>query len=89
MNLYQKPGRSGALKANDRAKLRMSVLQAAVAHARDPHGAPPDLSAECGGTGIDAVATRALVAGARTNGGGLIEAPGLAKTCSEPTSMSA
>jgi hypothetical protein len=70
---------AGALKANDRAKLRMSVLQAAAEHAHDPHGTPPDLAAECGRTGIDAAATRTLVARARTNGGGLIEAPGLAK----------
>ena len=40
---------------------------------------PPDLAAECGSAGIDAVATRALVAGARANGTGLVEAPGLAK----------
>jgi hypothetical protein len=70
---------AGALKANDRAKRRMSVLQAAAEHAHDPHGTPPDLAAECGRTGIDAAATRTLVARARTNGGGLIEAPGLAK----------
>jgi hypothetical protein len=70
---------ASALKANERAKLRMSVLQAAVQHAHDPHGAPPDLAAECGNAGIDAGAIRSLIAGARANGGGLIEAPGLAK----------
>ncbi|MGE5260591.1 MAG: hypothetical protein ACM3MH_06900 [Actinomycetota bacterium] len=70
---------AGALKANERAKLRMSVLQAAVQHAHDPHGAPLDLAAECGNAGIDAGAIRSLIAGARANGGGLIEAPGLAR----------
>ncbi|HMK41672.1 MAG TPA: hypothetical protein VK451_08950 [Methyloceanibacter sp.] len=70
---------AGALRANERAKLRMSVLQAAVQHAHDPHSAPPDLAPECGSAGIDAIATRGLIAGARDNGGGVIEAPGLAK----------
>jgi uncharacterized protein Yka (UPF0111/DUF47 family) len=70
---------AGALKANERAKLRMSVLQAAVQHAHDPHSPPPDLAVECGSAGIDAVATRTLIAGAHANGAGLIEAPGLAK----------
>lgn len=68
-----------ALRANDRAKLRMSVLQAAMRHARDSHAPLPDFSAECGSAGLDAVATRALVAGARTNGEGSIEAPDIAK----------
>ncbi|HZP09609.1 hypothetical protein [Methyloceanibacter sp.] len=70
---------AGALAANDRAKLRMSVLQAAAQHARDPHGPAPDFVAECGAAGIDSFATRALIAGARANGTGLIEALGLAK----------
>jgi uncharacterized protein Yka (UPF0111/DUF47 family) len=70
---------AGALRANERAKLRMSVLQAAVQHAHDPHSPPPDLAAECGSAGIDAIGTRTLIAGARANGAGLIEAPGLDK----------
>jgi uncharacterized protein Yka (UPF0111/DUF47 family) len=70
---------AGALKANERAKLRMSALQAAVQHANDPHTPPPDLTGECGSAGIDAVATRSLITGARANGDGLIEAPGLSK----------
>ena len=68
-----------ALGANERAKLRMSVLQAAMQHARDPQAPIPDFAAECGSTGLDAVTTRALVAGARTSGEASIEAPGLAK----------
>lgn len=51
-----------ALGANERAKLRMSVLQAAMQHARDPEAQIPDFVAECGSTGLDAVTTRALVA---------------------------
>jgi hypothetical protein len=70
-----------ALGANERAKLRMSVLQAAMQHARDPEAPIPDFVAECGSTGLDAVTTRALVAGARTSGERSIEAPGLAKLC--------
>ncbi len=70
---------AGALRANERAKLRMSVLQAAMQHARDPHAPIPDFVTECGSTGLDAVSTRTLVAGARTSGAGSIEAPGLAK----------
>ena len=67
------------LRANDRAKVRLSVLQAAADHARDPHGVPADLSAECRSAGVDAVAAKALVAGARPVVDGVIEAPGLAK----------
>jgi pyruvate,orthophosphate dikinase len=51
-----------ALGTNERAKLRMSVLQAAMQHARDPEAQIPDFVAECGSTGLDAVTTRALVA---------------------------
>jgi uncharacterized protein Yka (UPF0111/DUF47 family) len=54
-------------------------LQAAAEHARDPHGVPADLSAECRSAGVDAIAAKALVAGARPVVNGVIEAPGLAK----------
>jgi hypothetical protein len=67
------------LSANDRAKARMSVLQAAAEHAHDPHGQAADLAAECRNAGVDAVATRSLIAGARSTASGIIEAPGLAK----------
>jgi uncharacterized protein Yka (UPF0111/DUF47 family) len=70
---------AGALKANDRAKLRMSLLQAAVHHAHEPHAAIPDFAADCGDAGIDAVTARTLVAGARIDGEGAIEAPGLSR----------
>jgi hypothetical protein len=73
------------LRANDRAKLGLSVLQAAVQHARDPDRPVADLSAECRRTGIDAVAIKALVMGARPSASGTIEAPGLAKLGSSLT----
>jgi hypothetical protein len=67
------------LSANDRAKVRMSALQAAVEHAHDPLGQAADLAAECRNAGVDAVATRSLIAGARNMASGIIDAPGLAK----------
>jgi len=67
------------LRANDRAKVRLSALQAAAEHAHEPHGPPADLAAECRRAGVDAMATRALIAGARPAANGVIEAPGLAK----------
>ena len=41
------------LSANDRVKARLSVLQAAAHHARDPHGVHFDLGNECRSAGID------------------------------------
>jgi hypothetical protein len=70
---------AGALKANDRAKLRMSLLQAALHRAHEPHAALPDFATECGNAGIDAVTARALVAGAHIGGDGTIEAPNLSR----------
>jgi uncharacterized protein Yka (UPF0111/DUF47 family) len=70
---------AAGLRANDRAKVRLSALQAALQHANDPGGTPADLAAECRSVGIDAVAIRSFVAGARPAGNGLVEAPGLAK----------
>ena len=37
---------AGALRASERPA-PMSVLQAAVQHAHDPHSPPPDLAPEC------------------------------------------
>ena len=42
-------------------------------------GRPADLAAECRNAGVDAVATRSLIAGARNIASGIIDAPGLAK----------
>jgi uncharacterized protein Yka (UPF0111/DUF47 family) len=70
---------AAGLRANDRAKVRLSALQAALQHARDPGAAPADLAAECRSAGIDAVAIKSFVAAARSGGNGFVEAPGLAK----------
>ena len=67
------------LRANEQAKVRMSALQAAARHARDPSFPPADLSPECRSAGIDAIAIRSLVAGTRASASGTLEAPGLAK----------
>ncbi len=49
------------LQANDRVKVRLSVLQAAARHARAPETATFDLEDECRAAGIDADAMQALV----------------------------
>ncbi|MFD2182071.1 hypothetical protein [Rhodoplanes azumiensis] len=66
-----------ALAANDRAKLRMSVLQAVAQQARRPGGPVPDLVVEARAAGLDAQALRGLVLGARAGPGELVAAPGL------------
>jgi uncharacterized protein Yka (UPF0111/DUF47 family) len=63
------------LAANDRVKVRLSVLQAAARHARDPHGVRFDLTAECRAAGIDFVAMQTLVNGASLLAGEQITAP--------------
>lgn len=68
-----------ALAANDRAKVRMSALQAAVERAGHPAAAPVDLSAECRAARIDATAVKSLIAGARAAAGGKIAAPGASR----------
>ncbi len=65
------------LAANDRAKVRMSALQAIVLHARVPSEEPADLAAECRAASMDATAIRAIIAGARSAGAGTIASPGL------------
>ena len=65
------------LAANDRAKLRMAALQAAVQHAYDPASAPADLSAECRAAGVDALSIQSLVGDARTSAAGTVVVPGL------------
>jgi uncharacterized protein Yka (UPF0111/DUF47 family) len=67
------------LAANDRVKARLSVLQSAGRHARDPHGVSFDLTAECRAAGIDAVAMETLINGANLLSGERITAPGLGK----------
>ena len=65
------------LAANDRVKARLSVLQAAGRHARDPRGVRFDLANECRAVGIDPVAMETLVNGASPLAGERITAPGL------------
>ena len=67
------------LAANDRVKARLSVLQAAVSHAREPHGARFDLTDECRAAGIDPVELEALVNGASLVAGDRLAAPGLTR----------
>jgi uncharacterized protein Yka (UPF0111/DUF47 family) len=66
------------LAANDRVKVRMSILQAAAQHARKPAGAAIDLSAECRMVGIDPAAVRSLIGDARVTPNGAVAALGLA-----------
>jgi uncharacterized protein Yka (UPF0111/DUF47 family) len=65
------------LSANDRIKARLSVLQAAVRHAREPSGAAFDLAEECRTAELDTLAMEALVERARLCGSGQITALGL------------
>ena len=67
-----------ALVANDRAKVRMSALQAAVQHALHPSVETIDLSTECRAAGVDATAVHSLIAEARASNG-RITAPNLTK----------
>lgn len=67
-----------ALAANDRAKLRMSALQAALGHALAPAEAPLDLSREAREAALAAEAIRDLVREATTAEGDDFQAPGLA-----------
>ncbi len=65
------------LSANDQIKTRLSVLQAAGRHARDPNGARFDLNDECRAVGIDPVPMQALVNSASVVDGERVTAAGL------------
>ncbi len=65
------------LAANDRAKVRMSALQAAAHRAGSPAGTSIDLGSECRAAGVDPVDIRVLVSGAKFTIGDVISAPGL------------
>jgi hypothetical protein len=65
------------LSANDRVKVRLSILQAAERHARDPAGAKFDLATECSAAGIDAAAMETLVDWASIATDQRVAAPGL------------
>jgi uncharacterized protein Yka (UPF0111/DUF47 family) len=66
------------LAANDRIKLRLSALQAAAQHAREPDRAAPDLAIESRAAGIAPAALVTLIGGSRLAGDGKVVAPGLA-----------
>jgi uncharacterized protein Yka (UPF0111/DUF47 family) len=66
------------LAANDRIKVRLSILQAAARRAREPAGPLADFAAECRTTGLDPSVVRSLVTGARLTANGAMLAPGLA-----------
>ncbi|MFZ0694222.1 MAG: hypothetical protein WAN51_08755 [Alphaproteobacteria bacterium] len=54
-----------ALAANDRIKLRLSLLQEAASHARTPNGEPRSFRAERQAAGLDTPSLDSFVAGAR------------------------
>jgi hypothetical protein len=65
------------LSANIRVKARLSVLQAAGRHARDPSGASFDLADECRTADLDVMAMESLVNRAHLLAGERVTAPGL------------
>jgi uncharacterized protein Yka (UPF0111/DUF47 family) len=65
------------LAANDRVKVRLSILQAAAHHALDPSGVHFNLTDECRTLGIDLVAMETIVNRASRLGDERITAPGL------------
>jgi len=65
------------LLANDRVKVRLSILQAAARHAHDPAQVRFDLRNECRATDLDLVAMETLVNRASRLGDERITAPGL------------
>jgi uncharacterized protein Yka (UPF0111/DUF47 family) len=67
------------LAANDRVKLRLSVLQAAARRASEPTSPRFDLISECRAAGLDHIALEALVNRAILSAGERISAPGLAE----------
>ncbi len=67
------------LAANDRIKVRMSALQAAVQHAQHPETPVNDLALECRAAGIAAPALASLIGGAHPLGEARFAAPGLAE----------
>lgn len=67
-----------AIGANDRLKLRLTLLQDAVSHAADSAAQTPDLECEARRCGL-APALAGLVSQARSVGGSRFAAPGLAQ----------
>ncbi|MCG2625034.1 hypothetical protein L6654_00245 [Bradyrhizobium sp. WYCCWR 13023] len=71
------------LAANDRIKVRMSALQAAAQHARDPNRPASDLGIESRTAGIAPAAIATLIGGAHMIGRDRLAAPALAKLMKE------
>ena len=71
------------LAANNRIKVRMSALQAAVHRAQEPGRAPVELNAESRAAGISPAALSTLIAGAHLVGDGRIAAPNLTRLMKE------
>ncbi len=71
------------LAANDRIKVRMSALQAAVHHARAPDQPATDLEVECRTAGIAPAVLATLINGAHLAGEERIAAPNLARLMKE------
>jgi hypothetical protein len=62
------------LAANDRVKVRMSAMQAAVHRAREPDHPATDLHVECRAAGIAPAALATLIGGAHLAGNGRMTA---------------
>ncbi|MBC7018100.1 hypothetical protein G6O44_25600, partial [Salmonella enterica subsp. enterica serovar Enteritidis] len=71
------------LSANDRIKVRMSALQAAAHHAREPERPPTDLSLESRTAGVPPTVIATLIGGAHMIGQDRLAAPDLAKLIKE------
>jgi hypothetical protein len=71
------------LAANDRIKVRMSALQAAVHRAQEPDHPATDLHVECRAAGIAPAALATLIGGAHVAGDGRMTAPNLARLMKE------
>jgi uncharacterized protein Yka (UPF0111/DUF47 family) len=71
------------LAANDRIKVRLSALQAAAHHAREPGAPATDLQVECRAAGIAAAGLGTLIGGAHLVGDGRMAAPNLAGVMQE------
>ena len=67
------------LAANDRAKVRFALIQAAAAHAHNPAQAPADFSSECRRVGIEPAVAQVLVHDAQIAPGHSLAAPGLGR----------
>ena len=65
-----------ALAANDRAKLRLTLLQAAARHAAAPETRPPRFADERRAAGLENPGFDELISGARPLGAGRFAAPG-------------